>query len=72
MAINHDAAEDIFKIGLKDGTYTQSEYNQKIQILNTAKASNEALKIAQQDNGIELDMNNKNQFMFLIAQPKGL
>lgn len=59
MALNHDATADIFKQGLDRGEYTQQEYNQKIQMLNTAKAAKGALDLAQMDNSVLLNENQK-------------
>lgn len=55
MALNHDATADVFKLGLDNGEYSKPEYNQKMNILNAAKSSNDVLKMAEQDHGIELN-----------------
>lgn len=59
MALNHDSVEDVFKQGLKDGTYTQAEFNQKMQILNTARVAKRALDAAQSENNVNLSENQK-------------
>ncbi len=59
MALNHDSAKDIFDLGLKNREYTKESYDEKIAILNTAKAAKLSLDAAQSETGIELDQNQK-------------
>lgn len=63
MALNHDATADVFKQGLKDGTYTQPEYNQKMQILNTAKVAKSAMDATQVENNVTFDENQKSVYV---------
>lgn len=63
MAVNHDAAKDVFDIGLRNNTYTQEQYNEKVQILNTAVAAKNAMDAAQQETNITLDQNQKSVYV---------
>lgn len=63
MALNHDSVEDIFKQGLKDGTYTQNEFNQKMQVLNTARVAKNAMDAAQVENNVLLNESQKSVYV---------
>lgn len=63
MALNHDAAADIFKIGLDKGDFTQQEYNEKMSILNTAKAAKSTLDAAQVEQNTLLNENQKSVYV---------
>jgi hypothetical protein len=59
LALNHDAAADILKMGLDNGMYTKPQYDEKMQILNTARAAKNSLDAATIETGINLDANQK-------------
>lgn len=59
LALNHDAAADILKTGLDNGMYTKPQYDEKMQILNTARAAKNSLDAATIETGINLDANQK-------------
>lgn len=63
LALNHDAAADVFKQGLLDGTYTKSEYHQKMQILNTAVAAKNALDATQAETNVNLTQDQKSVYV---------
>lgn len=63
LSLNPDSAKDIFKQGLDDGTYTQPEYNEKVQILNTAVAAKKALDAVQVESNVLLNENQKSVFV---------
>lgn len=49
LAINHDAAADIFKQGLKDGSYNQQQFDEKMQILNTARGAKASIDVIESE-----------------------
>ncbi len=63
MSVNHDAAADIFKIGLENGTYTMDEYNQKMSILNTAIVAKNTLDAAQVERNTLLNEHQKSVYV---------
>lgn len=63
MALNHDSAKDVFDLGLKNGDYNQQEYDQKIQILNTAVAAKNALETTSNETGTELTQDQKSVYV---------
>lgn len=63
MALNHDAAADVFKMGLDNGTYTKQQYDEKMQILNTARAAKNALDATSQETNTPLDANQKSVYV---------
>lgn len=63
MALNHDAASDVLKIGLKKGEYTQDEYNKKVSILNTAIAAKKTVDLAEQEEGKNLTPEQKSVYV---------
>lgn len=56
---NHDATEDILRIGLDKGIYTNEEYNQKVQILNTGIKQKSTLNAILEKTGIDLTPDQK-------------
>lgn len=56
---NPDATEDVLKIGLDRGIYSNDEYNQKVQILNTGINSKATLNAAIEKTGVKLSPDQK-------------
>lgn len=63
MALNHDAAKDVFDLGLKNGEYDKDAYDGKIKILNTAKAAKDFMDIAESETGTPLTQEQKAVFV---------
>lgn len=59
MALNHDAAKDVFDIGLKNGEYDKETYDNKVAILNTAVAAKDFLDIQEAEAGVNLNQDQK-------------
>lgn len=59
MAVNKDAAKAVFQKGLKDGVYTQEQYNEKMQILNTSVSAYNTMRVQAAERGINLDQRQK-------------
>ena len=55
LALNHDSWQDVFKSNLDKGLDTEQGYNEKMKVLNTAKASKNALDAAISENGLVID-----------------
>lgn len=56
---NHDAAQDILKIGLDKGLFSQQEYDQKLATLNTGLKAKSTLNGAIAKTGVKLDGNQR-------------
>lgn len=63
MALNHDATADIFKQGLDNGTYSRPEYDQKMQILNTAIKAKNDLDATTENANVDLSQAQKSVFV---------
>lgn len=59
LAINHDSWSDVFRYNLFQGADTQEGYNQKMKVLNTAKAAKRALDLGIEQNDLKLDQKQK-------------
>jgi len=55
LALNHDSWQDVFKTNLEKGLDTEQGYNEKMKILNTARASKGALDAAINEDGLVID-----------------
>lgn len=56
---NHDVAQDILKIGLDKGLFSQQEYDQKLATLNTGLKAKSTLNGAIAKTGVKLDGNQR-------------
>lgn len=59
IANNSDATRDVIEHAYKTKQYTRPEYNEKVQILNTAIAAKNNLAIAEAGNNVTLDEGQK-------------
>jgi hypothetical protein len=63
MSRNYDSYKNVFDVALKNGEYTQDEYNQKIKILNSSKVAYKTLETAQSENNTLLNERQKAVFV---------
>lgn len=63
MALNHDAAADVFKIALDNGTLSKSEYTNKMSVLNGAKMAKDVVELAAQEKKLDLTHDQKAVFV---------
>jgi broad specificity phosphatase PhoE len=63
MALNHDAAADVFKIALDNGSLTKAEYTNKMSVLNGAKMAKDVVELAAQEKELNLTHDQKAVFV---------
>ena len=63
LAAKHDATRDMLDKSYREGKFTVEEYNQKVQVLNTAVAAKNQLDRTQQDHDIKLSSNQRSVFV---------
>lgn len=59
MALNHDAAADVFKTALDNGSITKAEYDNKMGVLNGAKMAKDVVELAAQEKELNLTHDQK-------------
>lgn len=63
MSLNHDAAADVFKIALDNGSLSKSEYTNKMSVLNGAKMAKDVVELAAQEKELDLTHDQKAVFV---------
>lgn len=63
LALNHDASKDMLKISLDKGFYTPEQYNEKLQVLNTAIAAKNSLDLSEQQLNRNLTQDQKSVYV---------
>lgn len=63
MALNPDAAADVFKIALDNGSIDKAEYTNKMSVLNGAKMAKDVVELAAQEKKLDLTHNQKAVFV---------
>ena len=63
LATNADISKDVMAGLLKEGKLTEQEYNQKIQLINTAAKAKDILDAVQLDNNVMLDVPQRTAFV---------
>lgn len=63
MALNPDAAADVFKIALDNGSISKDEYTNKMSVLNGAKMAKDVVEMAAQEKKLDLTHDQKAVFV---------
>lgn len=63
MALNPDAAADVFKIALDNGSIDKAEYTNKMSVLNGAKMAKDVVELAAQEKKLDLTHDQKAVFV---------
>lgn len=63
MALNHDAAADVFKMALDNGSLSKPEYTNKMSVLNGAKMAKDVVELAAQEKQLDLTHDQKAVFV---------